>query len=539
MPVPVVGGDLSFGRHAEERDAVDVERTRVGAVVQVADVPRVGVRPEAAAVDLELVARLDVVTAAERRRVVVGGHRRLRLPAAEGERRRAVDAGEPSRPAQTAGRGVEPRRGLRRIHLRHHRPAEAEVLEGGRGEGAVAPDALPLGLVRPAPTVLGQHRVGPHVGRQPPLRLLLQAPVGVADEAIPPAGLHGDLAPELVEVAEIRRDGPVDAGHRLVDAKVVVEPVEPGAVAHDRAAEVGVGLEEEQVRVAGVAARRQPVVDVLADEALVLVVAVEHPAPVVAAALHGHHDERAGRGHLHVGAGRRRRELADRVVVEIEARAPLALRRVDAVGEHPVLVADAEAFVAGLLALVRAAHVEAAHPDPGRLAQHRPDVGGGRHVLELLDAEVVHERGGLEIDQRSVAGDGDRFGHRRQLQHRVDAHRAAALDDHAFAHERAKSGDSEGQVVRSAPERPEQVRAIDQGHRGLRRDQRLSFQRHGHARHGEALRIGHRAAYLTHRLGRSRRRGHEREKQSNSQSVSDSPPNSPHLHHILREYMHH
>ena len=528
VPVPIVRRDLSLGRHAVERDAVDVERTRVGAVVQVADMPRVGVRPEAAAVDLELVARLQVVAAAECGRVVVRGRRHLRLPAAEGERRGAVDAREPARPAQAAGRSVEPRRELRRVHLRDHRPAETEVLERRRGEGAVAPDALPLGLVRPAPAFLGQHRVGPDVGRQPPLRLLLQAPVGVADEAVPPASLHGDLAPELVEIAEIGRDGAIDARHRLVDAKVVVEAVEPGAVAGDRAPEVGVGLEEEQVRVAGVAARRQRVVDVLADEALMLVVAVEHPAPVVAAALHGHHDERPGRGHLHVGTGRGRRELADRVVVEVEAGAPLALRRVDSVGQHPILVADAEAFVSGLLALVRPADVEAAHPDPGRLAQHRPHVGGGRHVLQLLHAKVVHERGGLQIDHRCVARDGDRLGHRRQLQRRVDANGAAALDDHPFAHECPEPGDRERQVVRPAPECAEEVRAVDQGHRRLRPDQRFSFQRDRHARHGEPLRIRYRAADLSNRLGDCRRREHERQKQSDSRSLFDSLPNSPH-----------
>ena len=515
-----------------------MERTRVGAVVQVADVPRVGVRPEAAAVDLELVARLQIVAAAERRRVVVGSHRQLRLPAAEGERRRAGDARKPARSAQAAGRGVEPRRGLRRIHLRHHRPAEAEMLERRRREGAVVPDALPLGLVRPTPTVLGQHGVGPHVGRQPALRLLLEAPIRVADEAVPPAGLHGDLAPELIEVAEVGGDGAVHAGHRLVDAEVVVEAVEPGAVAHDRAAEVGVRLEEEQVRVAGVAARRQRVVDVVADEALVLVVAVEHPAPIVAAALHRHHDERAGRGHLHVGPGRRRRELADRVVVEVEAGASLALRRVDAVGEHPVLVADAEALVAGLLALVRAADVEAAHPDPGRLPEHRPDVGGGRHVLQLLDAEVVHQRGGLQVDHRRVAGDRDRLGQGGQLQSRVDPNRSAPLDDHAFAHQGAEPGDLEHQIVVPAPERAEPVRPVDQRHGGLRGDERLARERHRSSRHREALRIRHRAADLPDRLCRCRGRGCECEKQPRSESSLDNLPNSPHLRPILREHTH-
>ena len=56
VPVPVVGGDLPRGRHVEEHDPVHVERPVVGAVVEVADVSGIGVRAEAAAVDLELVA---------------------------------------------------------------------------------------------------------------------------------------------------------------------------------------------------------------------------------------------------------------------------------------------------------------------------------------------------------------------------------------------------------------------------------------------------------------------------------------------------
>ena len=168
VPVPVVGGDFPLGGNAEQHDAVHAGRTAVRAVVQIADMSGIGVGAEPAAVDLEFVADLEIVTAAEIRHVVVQRRRRLRFPADERERRRAVDAGKPAGAAQAAGRRIQARRLLTRIDLGHHRPAEPEMLVGRGHERPVVPDALPLRLVRPAPACLRQHRVGTHVGRQSP-----------------------------------------------------------------------------------------------------------------------------------------------------------------------------------------------------------------------------------------------------------------------------------------------------------------------------------------------------------------------------------
>ena len=279
------------------------------------------------------------------------------------------------------------------------------------------------------------------------------------------------------------------------------------------------GLEEEQVRVAGVAARLEVGVRVVADEARVLVVAVEQPAEVVAAALHGHHDERAGRGHLHVGARRGGRELLDRVVVEIEPGAGFAFGGVDAVGQDPVLAPHAEALVTGLLAFVRAADVEAAHADAGGLAEHRPDIGGRRHLLQLDRAEVVHQRRGPDVHHRRGAGHRDGFGHGRQLQNGVDADHPAAFHDDPFADQRPEPGQLERNVVRTAPERPEAVRAVDEGDRELRRNQRLARERHRGARHGQALGVRYRPFNRAQRLPECRRNRAGRQQPGHTQSV--------------------
>ena len=415
------------------------------------------------------------MTAAEVRQVVVQGRRRLRLPAHERERRRAVDARKPSGAAEAACRGIQSWRLRPGIDLRDHRPTEPEMFVGRGHERPVVPDALPLRLVRPAPACLRQHRIGTHVGRQPALRLLLQPPLHVTDQPVAVGQSHGHLAAEPIEITQVGRHGAIHAGHGLVDAEVVVERVEPGAVAHDRPAEVGVGLEEEQVRVAGVAARLEVGVGVVADEAAVLVVAVEQPAEAVAAALHGHHDERAGRGHLHVGARRRGREFLDGVVVEIEARAGVAFGGVDAVGR--------------------------------------------RHLLQLDRAEVVHQGGRADVHHRRRARNGDGFGHGRQLQRRVDADCPAAFDDDPFADQRPEPRQLERDVVRTAPERPEAVRAVDEGNCELRRNQRLARERHRGARHGQPLGVRHRPFNRSQRLPECGRAGAGRQQQGNTPSV--------------------
>src|SRR5206468_3332150 len=109
---------------------------------------------------------------------------------------------------------------------------------------------------------------------------------------------------------------------------------------------------------------------------------------LVAAALDRVDDRGARRVHLDVAAGRGHRDFFVREVVRVEAGAAGAFRRVDAVIEHAVLVADAEALVAGLLALVAAAYVEAGHAHAGRLAEDGPDVGRRRYADQLVRRKV-------------------------------------------------------------------------------------------------------------------------------------------------------
>ncbi len=279
-------------------------------------------------------------------------------------------------------------------------------------------------------------------------------------------------------------------GDRLVDPEPVVEPVEPGLVLQDWTADVGMELVENQVRVSGVAAGGGLLVEVVGDEALALVIGVIEAGELVTAALQRHHDERAGRRHLDVAAGGRRRELLDGVVVVVEAGSAGALGRVDAVGEHTVLVADAEALVAHLLALVAPADVIAAHPDAGRLAQNRPDVGRARDVLELFHGELVGERRVAHVDDRRLAGDGDGLGDGRDVERRVHRDGARTAHDDAFPVQRLEPGELERQVVRRGPQRAETVGPVGHGHCRLRAEHGLAGESHGDAREHQPLRVG-------------------------------------------------
>ena len=115
--------------------------------------------------------------------------------------------------------------------------------------------------------------------------------------------------------------------------------------------------------------------------------------------------------------------------IGVEAGAAGAFRRVDAVVEHAVLVADAEALVAGLLALVAAADVEAVHAHAGRLAEHGPDVGRGRDADQLVSGEVGADLRRLHVDDRRCAGDGHRFLQRGNLELAVDGQNLADGQD--------------------------------------------------------------------------------------------------------------
>ena len=310
------------------------------------------------------------------------------------------------------------------------------------------------------------------------MRLLFQLVVRVRDELVPARELCGDLAAELVEVAEVGREVRVHARDLLIDPEVVVEAVEPGAVLHDRPAEVGVAFPEEDVRIAREVARFEFTVHVVADERFMLVVAVHETAELVAAALHRHHHHRTRSLHLNVRSGGRGGELLDRVVVEVEAGAAFALGGVHTVGEDPVLTSDPEALVAGLLALVAAAHVVAAHPDARGLGEHGPDIGCRGDFVEGLGAEVRRQRRRAHIHDRRFAGDRDCFGDGGDFEGHRDGDGPVSFDDDALTQEGLESGNLEPEVVGAAAERSEPVGTVAQGYR-------LLFDDEGRAREGD------------------------------------------------------
>jgi hypothetical protein len=145
------------------------------------------------------------------------------------------------------------------------------------------------------------------------------------------------------------------------------------------------------------------------DEAPALVGDVLQSGELIAAALDRRDERDAGRAHRHVGAGGADRDLLMREVVLIEACAAGAFGCVHALGDDAVLAANAEAFVRGLLALVAAAHVEAPHPDAGRLRQRGPQVVRRGHRRELRAAEFRSNLRGLGIDHRRCRADGHRL----------------------------------------------------------------------------------------------------------------------------------
>ena len=352
------------------------------------------------------------------------------------DRRERVPARAGLRVVRTVDRR-DIRRGAARIDRGHHRPGERESADVDVEEQAVAQHRLPLGLVHLRPAVLRENRLRRDQRRQTAERLLFPPGLEVADDRVVGVRLDGALGGVVVELAEVGRDALRDAGHLLVDLELVVGAVEPDLVLLDRTAEIGVPFPEQQVRVVallharavrrtGVAARRHVGRRrIAADEAARLVGEVLEPFELVAAALDRRHDRGAGRVHLDVAAERAHRHFFVGEVVLVEAGAADAFGVVDAVGDDPRLVLHAEALVAGLLALVAAADVEALHADAGRFRQRAPRVGGVGNAGERFALQTGADLGRRHVDDRRRAGDGDALGQRGQRQLGVDRNRLA------------------------------------------------------------------------------------------------------------------
>ena len=449
-PVRAIGGRIAG---VDEADAIG-RAARIRAGIRVADGPRLAVVAVAVRIVQRLEPELEIVAAALLGQVIgeLRLHLRLLAKCRERDPPRSVDG----------GRGPEhfwrPRRG---IHLHDHRPVQREIANVDIEERPVGDDALPLTFVHARHAVLRADRLGRQERREAPLRLLFPSLLEVADERVVLARLRRHLGRFVVEDAEIGCNRLGDARHGLVDLEVVVRAVEPDLVPGDRAAQIGVPLPEQQVRV--VALRRAEAVvrtrepasrdvrrrGIAAHEAARFVRQVLEPSELVPAALDRGHDRGAAGVHLDVAAERPDRHFFVGKVVLVEAGAPDAFGVVHSVGHDARLILNAEDLVARLLALVAAADVEAQHLHAGRFRQRRPHVGGIGYGDQriALQARADFRRG--DVDDRRIRRDGDVLGEAADLHLRIERDRLAEDDDDVVAVNLPEALQLERQLVRA------------------------------------------------------------------------------------------
>src|SRR5439155_24607503 len=113
---------------------------------------------------------------------------------------------------------------------------------------------------------------------------------------------------------------------------------------------VAVESDAAAVRRAEQELRRQVLLDVLRDHPVALVVLVDLALELVATGLAEHLALHARGRHLGALADRAEEDFFEGPVVDVEAGAARAFRRVDALDEHTVLTAEAVRGVAGLRA---------------------------------------------------------------------------------------------------------------------------------------------------------------------------------------------
>ena len=118
--------------------------------------------------------------------------------------------------------------------------------------------------------------------------------------------------------------------------------------------------------------RRHVLLDVLRDHPVRLVVLVELALELVAARLAEHLALHARGRHFGALADRAQEDLFERAVVDVEAGAARALRRVDTLDEDAVLARIAIRRVGGLRAGSIAPDVDAGHAHTGRDGEQRP-----------------------------------------------------------------------------------------------------------------------------------------------------------------------
>ena len=234
----------------------------------------------------------------------------------------------------------------------------------------------------------------------------------------------------------------------------------------------------------------QVVGDVVGDHVLVLVVAVPAAREAIAARLDADAEHRAageGRG---VCPGAADLELLEAAEVEVAGVGVGGLGGVDALEPGLVLVVHPVGAIAGLVAGARAADVVGGHLHTRRLGHRRPHVARVRDLGEQLLGEVGAHRGGRGVDDRRLAGDGDGFLQRGDLELLVDAEGLVDDDADAFALHGLEAGELEVDRVDTGRQRLEAVRAVAARDLHLGLDERRARRGDGDTRQNGAGVVG-------------------------------------------------
>ena len=231
--------------------------------------------------------------------------------------------------------------------------------------------------------------------------------------------------------------------------------------------------------------------NVLALHPVALVVLIDLALEFVAARLAEHLALHAWCRHLGALADRAEEHFLERAVVDVEAGAAGAFRRVDAFDEHAVLPRVAVRRVAALRAGAIAADVEAVHRHRRRRREERPEVARVRNPLQRLELEVLLNARVRRIDHRRIAGDRDGLLQRRDRELDVDRRAEAHRNLDVFALQSVEARQLERDRIRAGRQRGESIIAAGIRHRRLHAHHRGAGDGDRHSRQHAAARIRH------------------------------------------------
>ncbi len=314
---------------------------------------------------------------------------------------------------------------------------------------------------------------------------------------------------------------------QLVDAPVAVRAVDPQPVAHQRSATGDVDVVELRDRDPARQSGRDRVGGVVALPPWPGIERLHIAAPAVAAALR-HHVEVDAAGH-DLRRDRRRLivDLLEHALVVVEHRraaacaGPVHRRAVDR--EILVVVARSVDAQRALLHRLRAADVVGVHLHARDDLGERPGIAPGRDAFEnrLVHHRLLQRR--LDIDGRRLAGHGDGFLQRTDLEPVVDRDREAGADGDVAPLDGPEALELEPEGVRARRQAIEPVRAVPVGDPGSRAaDQSVAAERDRHARqHGAARVLNHAGDGSRCDLGEERRSRDEQTQRRNQHQGSE------------------